>query len=73
MNYNEQILGGTINEATKTAIGIICFGIPPVLMIISLIIFSTKFKLYGDLKQKVHDYIADKRAKESAEKTAENQ
>ncbi len=65
MNYNEQILGGTINESTKTAIGIICFGIPPILMIISLIIFSSKFKLYGNLKQEVHDYIADKRASET--------
>ena len=72
MNYNEQILSGTINDATKTAIGIICFAIPPVLMVISLIVFSTKFKLYGELKQTVHDYIADKRAKEAAETDAEN-
>lgn len=68
MNYNEQILGGSINDATKSAIGIICFAIPPVLLVISLIIFRTKFKIYGDLRTQVHDYIADKRASE-AQKT----
>lgn len=61
MNYNSQILEGSINSATKTAIGIICFAIPPVLILISLIVFSTKFKLYGELRQKVHDYISEKR------------
>lgn len=61
MNYNSQITSGSINESTKNAIGMICFGIPPVLILISLIIFSTKFKLHGELRQKVHDYISDKR------------
>lgn len=66
MGYNGQITTGTINEPTKNAIGIICFAIPPVLMALSLIVFSTKFKVYGELKKKVHDYISAKRA-ESAE------
>ncbi len=61
MNYNSQITTGNINEATKNAIGIICFGVPPVLILISLIVFSTKFKLHGELRQKVHDYISEKR------------
>ncbi len=65
MNYNEQILGGVINEATKSAIGIICFAVPPVLMVISLIIFRAKFKIHGDLRNEIHDFIAEKRAKES--------
>ena len=65
MNYNEQILGGVINESTKSAIGIICFAVPPVLMVISLIIFKTKFRIYGELRNEVHDFIAEKRAKES--------
>ena len=65
MNYNEQILGGVINESTKSAIGIICFAVPPVLIVISLIIFRAKFKIHGDLRNEIHDFIAEKRAKES--------
>ena len=63
MNYNSQITSatGSINEATKSAIGIICFAIPPVLILLSLIVFSTKFKLHGDLRQKVHDFISERR------------
>ena len=62
MGYNAQIKQGVINDSTKTAIGIICFAIPPVLIAISLIIFSTKFKIHGELKQQIHDYISEKRA-----------
>lgn len=61
MNYNSQITSGSINDSTKTAIGIICFGIPPVLILLSLIVFSTRFKLHGELRQKVHDYISERR------------
>lgn len=64
MNYTQQKAVETFNEPTKMAIGIICFGIPPVLLVISLLIFKTKFKLYGELRNKVHDCIAEKRAKE---------
>jgi melibiose permease len=65
MNYNEQILGGVINNSTKSAIGIVCFAVPPVLMVISLIIFRSKFRIYGELRNEIHDFIAEKRAKES--------
>lgn len=65
MNYNEQITGGVINDSTKSAIGIICFAVPPVLMVISLIIFRAKFRIYGELRNEIHDFIAEKRAKES--------
>lgn len=64
MNYNSQITTGTVNDATKSAIGIICFGIPPVLMVISLIVFSLKFKIHGKLRAEIHDYISAKRAEE---------
>ena len=67
MNYNEQIVSGTINAPTKSAIGIICFAVPPVLMVVSLIIFRTKFKLHGKLRDEIHDHIAEKRAKGKAE------
>lgn len=63
MNYNAQIKEHALNSQTKSAIGIICFAIPPVLIVISLAIFATKFKLHGELRTKVHDYIAEKRAK----------
>ncbi len=66
MNYNEQITTGVINETTKGAIGIICFGIPPVLMLISLLVFRIKFKIHGELRTEIHDHISEKRAKEKA-------
>lgn len=65
MNYNQQITSSAqINDSTKTAIGIIAFGVPPVLMLISLIVFSAKFKIHGELAEKIHDYIVEKRASE---------
>lgn len=66
MNYNKQITGTahTINDSTKSAIGFICFGIPPILILCSLIVFSKKFKLHGELADKVHKYIVEKRSSE---------
>lgn len=63
MNYNEQITSATglINESTKLGIGIICFAVPPILILASLIVFSKKFKLHGELAEKVHDYIVERR------------
>lgn len=67
MNYNSQITTGAINDATKSAIGFICFGVPPVLLVLSLIVFSLKFKIHGKLREDVHDYISAKRAEDTAE------
>ena len=66
VNYNEQITSVTkeINGTTKTAIGFICFGAPAILVLLSLIVFSRKFKLHGELAEKVHDYIVAERAKD---------
>lgn len=66
MNYNEQITSatGAINSTTKAGIGFICFAVPPILILASFIVFSTKFKLHGELADKVHDYIVEKRASE---------
>lgn len=61
VDYNQQISAGKINDVTKSAIGIIAFGIPPVLVLISLIIFTAKFKIHGKLADDVHDYIVKKR------------
>jgi melibiose permease len=64
MNYNQQITSETkaLNLQTQNAIGIICFGIPPILILLSLIIFTKKFKLHGELADKVHEYIVEKRS-----------
>lgn len=64
VDYNTQIKSGVINDSAKTAIGIIAFGIPPILVLISLIVFSAKFKIHGELADKVHDYIVEKRTSE---------
>jgi melibiose permease len=63
VNYNEQITSATkeINSTTKAAIGFICFGAPAILVLLSLIVFSKKFKLHGELADKVHDYIVEHR------------
>lgn len=63
MNYNEQIMTSIgLNDETKTGIGVICFGAPMLFMLASLIVFRKKFKVYGELADKVHDYIIEKRA-----------
>ena len=63
MNYNEQITAGLgLNDTTKTGIGVICFGVPMLFFLASLIVFRKKFKVYGELADKVHDYIITKRA-----------
>ena len=68
MSYNEQITSGLgLNDSTKSGIGIICFGAPMIFLLASLVVFRTKFKVYGELADKVHDYIIEKRASEKAE------
>ncbi len=63
MNYNEQITANVgLNDTTKTGIGIICFGVPMLFFLASLVVFRKKFKVYGELADKVHDYIIEKRA-----------
>ena len=63
MNYNDQIASAKVlNESTKTGIGIICFGVPMIFSLASLVVFRNKFKVYGELAEKVHDYIIEKRA-----------
>ena len=63
MNYNEQIMTSIgLNDTTKTGIGVICFGVPMLFFLASLIVFRKKFKVYGELADKVHDYIIEKRA-----------
>ena len=66
MGYTNQIkTAGDITPATQNMIGFICFGAPAVLVLLSLIVFSLKFKLHGELADKVHDYIVAHRQAES--------
>ncbi len=44
----------------KSAISFLMFIVPPAMMIISLIIFSKKYKIYGDFKQEVLEAVSDK-------------
>ena len=63
MNYNDQITAGLgLNDTTKTGIGVICFGVPMLFFFASLLVFRKKFKVYGELADKVHNYIIEKRA-----------
>lgn len=53
-------------ELSKTTISVMTFVIPPILVFISFLIFSKKYKLYGELSEKVQTFIAQRRAKDEA-------
>ena len=68
MDYNAQLdaaLG--FNESTKVGIGVLAFGVPMIFLLASLIVFRSKFKIYGELADKVHDFITEKRESEKAQ------
>ncbi|MBQ8015645.1 MAG: MFS transporter [Clostridia bacterium] len=44
----------------KNAISFLMFIVPPAMMILSLIIFSKKYKIYGDFKQEVLEAVSNK-------------
>ncbi|MCR5207618.1 MAG: glycoside-pentoside-hexuronide (GPH):cation symporter [Eubacterium sp.] len=69
VNYNSQITSAAkkIDDTTKSAIGFICFGAPAILVLLSLIVFTKKFKLHGELADKVHEYIVEHRKTDSPE------
>lgn len=67
MNYSSQKAQGVeLNSSTKTGIGILAFGVPIIFIILSLLVFRSKFKIYGDTADKVHDYVTEKRNSEKA-------
>lgn len=47
-------------ETTKSAISFLMFIVPPVMIIASLIIFSKKYKIYGEFKQEVLRAVSEK-------------
>lgn len=50
-------------EAAKTTISVMTFVIPPILVFISFLVFSKKYKLYGELSEKVQACVAAREAK----------
>lgn len=52
---------------TKNTISAMMFVIPPIFVTLSLIIFTKKYKLYGELSDKVNAFIAERKAKEADE------
>ena len=47
-------------QASKSAISALMFIVPPTLIIISLVIFSKKYKIYGEFKQEVLNTVTKK-------------
>lgn len=64
LNYNAQKAEGALTSGTKLGIGFIAFGAPIIFLAASLAVFRKKFKLYGELADRVHDYIILKRKEE---------
>lgn len=60
----ENAATAVVTESAKGAISFMMFIVPPVLMLVSLVIFSTKFKIHGEYKQKILDEVAKRHEKE---------
>ncbi len=48
-------------DSAKGAISFLMFIVPPAMMIISLLVFSKKYKIYGEFKQKVLNEVSAKK------------
>ncbi|MGN0527009.1 MAG: glycoside-pentoside-hexuronide (GPH):cation symporter [Acutalibacteraceae bacterium] len=48
------------SAAAKSAISFLMFIVPPVMMVVSFIIFSKKYKIYGEFKQEVLNAVNEK-------------
>ncbi len=48
------------SASAKSAISFMMFIVPPVMVAISFIIFSKKYKIHGEFKQKVLDFVSEK-------------
>lgn len=53
--YNGEAETQTI--LSQNTISIMTFVIPPILVLISFLVFSKKYKLYGELSEKVHAFV----------------
>ncbi len=61
VNYNEQILSGDINDKTKLVIGVLAFGMPIFFVLASFAVFRSKFRIYGELADRVREHVTEKR------------
>ena len=59
--------GAVASASAKTAISALMFLVPPALIIVSFIVFSGKYKIYGDFKQQVLDTVNRKYEAENEE------
>ena len=50
-------------DLSKTTISVMTFVIPPILVFVSFLVFSKKYKLYGELSEKVHAFVAAREEK----------
>ena len=48
------------NSAAKSSISFMMFIVPPVMVAISFIIFSKKYKIYGEKKKEILEAVANK-------------
>ena len=52
----------------KLTVSMMMFAIPPILCIIALIIFNKKYRLYGDLENKVNEFVVEKHKNDIVDK-----
>lgn len=62
--YNGQVTAQT--KLAANTISVMTFLVPPVLIMISYIVFTKKYKLYGETAEKVNKFITDARNRENA-------
>lgn len=53
----ENAVNSVVTDEAKGAISAMMFIVPPVMMLISLVIFSKKYKIHGEFKQKVLEEV----------------
>ncbi len=58
-------LDPVVTTASKNAISALMFIVPPVCLLLSLLIFSKKYKIYGDFKTKVLETVSRRHAVEA--------
>lgn len=54
----ENAANAVVTEQAKSAISAMMFIVPPVMMLVSLAIFSKKYKIHGEFKQKVLEEVS---------------
>lgn len=61
----ENAVNAVVTDEAKGAISAMMFIVPPVMMLISLVIFSKKYKIHGEFKQKVLEEVSALHATEN--------